>query len=276
MSSVGIVTGAGRGMGRACAEQLVERVDHLLAVDLDADGAAAAAEELNGFDGASVEAVAMDVTDTAALAQLARRAGELGTLGPVLHAAGISPTMADWRRIVTVDLVGTALLVEALRSQLGSGSAVVCFSSMSAMLMPPPSPELRAVLAQPLAENFLERLREVAGDALEEPGQAYPIAKFGVQVYVQHEASRLGAAGARICSVSPGIIATPQGALEKQQHPIMDKIVEQAPIAREGRAEELAAAAAWLASPGASFVTGTDLLVDGGAIAGFRTGSIVL
>lgn len=267
MATVGIVTGAGRGMGRACADRVASMVDTLLLVDLDATSASAAAAEL-AASGANVEAVTLDVTDRSGLTRLAERVAELGTLRAVAHAAGISPTMADWRRVFAVDLVGTALLADALRPLTTSGTATVCFASMAPYLMgAQPSAAEGEVLDDPLHPKFLERVHETFGAAIEHTGVAYSWAKHGVQRFVRREAVRIGPLGGRICSVSPGIIDTPQGRQEAASTPEMAMLVEHTPLGREGRASELAAAVAFLLSDEASFLTGTDLLVDGGVCA---------
>ncbi|MFF7757970.1 SDR family NAD(P)-dependent oxidoreductase [Streptomyces griseorubiginosus] len=213
MTTVGIVTGAGRGMGEACAQRLADMVDVLLLVDRDAAGAAAVAKELDDTGHrAAAEPFGLDVTDREGLVRLAERVVELGTLRAVAHAAGISPSMADWRRVFEVDLIGTALLAETLRPLATEGTAHVYFSSMSPLLARvEPDPAIGAILDDPLHEDFLDRIREAVGPDIEQSTMAYPWAKHGVARFARREAVRLGPVGARVCSLAPGIIDTPQG-----------------------------------------------------------------
>ncbi len=276
--TVGIVTGAGRGMGAACADRVKDMVDVLVLVDRDEVGLGAAAERLATSPGrATVETFALDVKDSDGMASLAARAAELGPLRAVAHAAGVSPTMADWREVLTVDLVGTALLVESLRPLAVGGTAIVCFASISASLaLPDVDQPADAALDQPLHSDFLERLREAVGPDLEDPGMAYTWAKRGVHRLVRREAVPFGRAGARICSVTPGIIDTPMGRQEADTHEVMAMLVRSSALAREGLPEEVAAGVAFLLSDEATYVTGVDLTVDGGVIAAVRSGALSL
>jgi NAD(P)-dependent dehydrogenase (short-subunit alcohol dehydrogenase family) len=274
--TVGIVTGAARGMGAACADRVKDLVDVLVLVDRDEAGLAAAAERLAAESGRTrIETFALDVKDRDGVSRLAARAAELGPLRAVAHAAGVSPTMADWREVVTVDLVGTALLVDALRPLATDGAAIVCFASISATLaIPDPDQPADAVLDEPLQPDFLERLREAVGPSLEDSGMAYTWAKRGVQRLVRREAIPFGRAGTRICSVTPGIIDTPMGRQEADTHEIMAMFVRSSALAREGLPEEVAAGVAFLLSDEARYVTGVDLIIDGGVIAAIRSGAM--
>jgi len=276
--TVGIVTGAGRGMGAACAARVADMVDVLLVVDRDESSLAGQVKTLSAAGGrADLEPFVLDVREGHGITRLAARVAELGTLRAVAHAAGVSPTMADWREILTINLVGTALLVDACHGLASAGTAVVCFASVAPLLaLGPADVPADAVLDDPLAGDFLEKIRTAVGPEVEDPGMAYTWSKRGVHRLVRREAVRFGQVGARICSVTPGIIDTPMGRQEAAARDTNDMLVQLSPVGREGRAEEVAAGAAFLLSDEASFITGIDLPVDGGVVAAIRGGGVVL
>ncbi|MFI1044718.1 SDR family oxidoreductase [Streptomyces griseoruber] len=269
MSTVGIATGAGGGVGEACARRLADRVDVLLLADRDEAAAARVAKGLSGYGKrAVVEPIGVDVTDPGDLARLARRAGGAGALRAVAHAESVAREEGDWRRIIEVDLVGTVLLAEALRPLAGAGTAFVYCASVSPLIARiEPDPTVAAVLDEPVDDGLLDRIRDAIGPAVEDPAWAYPWATYGVQRFARAEAVRLGPLGARVCSVSPGAIDTPQTRMEAERHESVRRLILSTPLGRTGRYEEVAAVAAFLLSDEASFVSGVDLVVDGGLCA---------
>jgi NAD(P)-dependent dehydrogenase (short-subunit alcohol dehydrogenase family) len=174
--------------------------------------------------------------------------------------------------MLAIDLVGTALLVDACRPLATPGTAIVCFASVAPLLaMTDADVPADAVLDDPLDDRFIEAIREAVGPEIEDPGMAYTWAKRGVHRLVRREAVAFGRLGARICSVTPGIIDTPMGQQEAAARPTNEMLVQLSPLGREGTAEEVAAAVAFLLSDEAAFVTGIDLPVDGGVAAAIRS-----
>ncbi len=251
---VDVVIGAGSGMGAAVAARLAGS-RRMIVADQNEDAAAKVAKSL----GEGVESVHCDVTDGASCEALAAKVGDLGAL---VMTAGLSPTMAEPERIMEVNLGGSARVIDAFAGVAGEGTAAVLFASSAGHVGFPMPPEVLAALDDPLASDLPGRLA-AAGRALTDPGLAYMLSKLGVIRVARRSAPGWWKRGARLVSLSPGIIDTPMGNQELEQQPMMAGVIDL--VGRWGTADEVAAVAAFLVSDDASFVNGVDVLVDGGA-----------
>ncbi|MDI3344111.1 SDR family oxidoreductase [Streptomyces sp. AJ-1] len=269
--NVVVVIGVG-GMGEAIARRQGPG-NRLLLADFDEATLAAVAERLRG-QGHEVVTQAVDVSSASSVTALAEAAAGLGPVTQVVHTAGLSPVQASPAAVLRVDLLGTALVVEEFGHVVAPGGAGVVIASMAGhMLRTPLTAEQESALAHTPAGELL-RLPFADPEAL---GQgAYGLAKYGNRLRVQAASAAWGARGARINSVSPGVIATPMGQqeLDGASGRTMRAMVAASGTGRLGTPEDIAEAAAFLLGPGASFVTGNDLLVDGGVVAALRSGRL--
>jgi NAD(P)-dependent dehydrogenase (short-subunit alcohol dehydrogenase family) len=268
---IALVIGGG-GMGMSTARRLGQSHRVVLArqsAAKNADREAALRE-----DGIDAVAVQFDVTDADSVARLTKFAAGQGPLRTLAHVAGLSPSMGDWRRLFRVNLIGTALMERACLEVAFPGTAAVFVSSSAGHLAEPPAGDVVEVLDDPLAPGFFDRLDEVIAKDGQTPLQAYRLSKWALNRMCRRRAAAWGAKGARIVSMSPGPIATPMGAkeLEGPSREVKLNLMRKLPIAREGTMVETADAIEFLASDRASYITGTDLLVDGGIVAATRPG----
>lgn len=259
------VIGAG-AMGMAIARRLGER--HRLALaDKDAEHLKRQVATLTE-EGHDVQGVICDVTDPAAVAKLAGKVSAQGPLRVLAHVVGLSPSMADWQTIMMVNLVGPTLVADALLPLAGRGTAAIFIASVTAYTGPFPT-AIISLMDQPLTPGFLEALEVALGERATST-LAYRLSKFALIRMCERRVSAWGKRGARIVSLSPGLIVTPMGALEFKHQPLKYDMLANTPLGREGTLLEIADAVDFLASERASFISGIDLLVDGGLAAAMK------
>ena len=262
-----LVVGVG-GMGMAAARRLGER-NRLILTDKDPGRLAQCVTTL-ATEGHDVIAHACDITEHNAVCELVEKIRATGRLRALGHVAGLSPSMGSWDAIMRVNLVGAALMEQAALSVAEQGTTAVFISSLAAHGAPP-AEDIQRILDDPLAEDFLAAVDTAMGGNVTTQ-QAYQLSKFGMNRMVERRAGAWGKRGARIVSLSPGLIATPMGALEFKNVPIKYELLEKTPVQREGTMLEIADAIEFLTSDKASFISGTDLLVDGGIAAVLKHG----
>jgi NAD(P)-dependent dehydrogenase (short-subunit alcohol dehydrogenase family) len=230
-------------------------------------------------DGFDVRAIRVDVSSRESVEDVARFAATLGAVKYLVHTAGLSPAQAPLDAILRVDLVGVGLVLEAFGAIVTPGTAGVVISSSSSYLQPGFTAEEQAQIRAATPEGLLELPLFLPDTLANHTGIAYGRAKLANRIQVQAASvGAWGAAGARITTVSPGVISTAMGRQElaEPSGAFMRSMVENSGAARLGTPSDIADAVTFLLGPQASFITGIDLLVDGGVVAAVATGKVAL
>jgi NAD(P)-dependent dehydrogenase (short-subunit alcohol dehydrogenase family) len=262
-----VVVGVG-GMGQAIARRIGAGKTLVLA-DNNQQTLGAVADALR-LDGHHVETHHLDVSAADSVHALARSAGDLGPVTQLAHTAGLSPSQAPTDAVLAVDLLGVALVLDEFAEVIATGGAGVVIASMAGHMFPPLTRDEEQALAHTPASELLQLpfIKDI-----KDPGMAYGIAKQGNYIRVRAASKTWGRRGARVNSISPGIISTPMGQHELAS-PLgegMRMMLDASAAGRIGTPEDIAAATAFLLGDQADFITGTDLLVDGGVTAAMKS-----
>lgn len=272
MTHVVVVIGAG-SIGQAIARR-VSAGKHVLLADLRLDAANAAAKILSdaGFD---VSTATVDVSSRQSVHSLVEQATAIGEVTGIIHAAGVSPSQASAATILAVDLYGTALVLEEFGNVIARGGAGVVIASQSGHRLPALSAEQNAALATTPADDLLA-LPMLQPDRVTDPLNAYQISKRGNSLRVMAEAVRWGKRGARVNTISPGIIMTPlaNDELKGPRGPGYRRMIELSAAGRAGTPDEVGTVGALLMSQEGAFITGSDFLMDGGVTASYWFGDL--
>ncbi|WP_174912889.1 SDR family oxidoreductase [Burkholderia diffusa] len=272
MQKVIVVIGPG-SIGQA----IVRRVGagkHLLLADLRQENADAAAKTLSeaGFD---VTTTTVDISSRASIEALVATATSIGEIHGLIHAAGVSPSQASPETILKVDLYGTAVILEEFGKVIAEGGSGVVIASQSGHRLPPLSTADNEALATTSVEDLL-KLPLLQPDKVKDSLHAYQLSKRGNALRVMFEAVRWGKRGARVNTISPGIIITPlaKDELSGPRGEGYRRMIDGCPAKRAGTPDEVANVAALLMGPDGGFITGSDVLMDGGVTASYWFGPL--
>lgn len=272
MKDVMILTGAGQ-IGMAIARRMGYGKKIIIG-DKNFQNAKNIATIMNnaGFD---VEVMEMDISSRESILNLIAVAKKYGDITMLVNAAGVSPSQASIETILKVDLYGTAVLLEEGGKVIKEGGVGVTISSQSGHRMSALSAEVDEQLAITPTEELL-KLEVLKIDNIKDTLHAYQMAKRCNVKRVMAEAVSWGKRGARINSISPGIIVTPLAIDEFNgvRGDFYKNMFAKCPAGRPGTADEVANVAELLMSPQGAFITGSDFLIDGGATASYFYGTL--
>jgi NAD(P)-dependent dehydrogenase (short-subunit alcohol dehydrogenase family) len=272
MAEVIVVIGAGQ-IGQAIARR-VAVAKHVLLADMRLENANAAAEVMANA-GYEVSVATVDASSRDAVQALVEKATGIGDVTGLIHAAGVSPSQASPATILKVDLYGTALVLEEFGNVIARGGAGVVIASQSGHRLPPLTVEQNKALATTPVEELLS-LPFLQLDQVKDSLHAYQLAKRGNSLRVMAEAVRWGKRGARVNTISPGIIITPlaKDELTGPRAAGYRRMIEVAPAKRAGTPDEVGSVGALLMGPDGGFITGSDFLMDGGVTAAYWYGEL--
>jgi NAD(P)-dependent dehydrogenase (short-subunit alcohol dehydrogenase family) len=265
MKKVCVITGGGSGMGLATAK-ILGKENYIIIVGRTRKKLENALLELKA-EGIEAESFACDISDCASVDRLAEQAKKIGTISSVIHAAGMSPHMGEARTIMEANAIGTINMNEAFYNVMEEGFCIIDVSSMSAyltpkLIMPEKSYKYSRIDKEVFMKKMMARVNLFPKKV--RAGVAYGISKHFVIWYAKTDAAKFGQKGIRIISVSPGSFETPLGELEKDE---VGNLLKYCAIKRLGKVEEIASLFAFCVSDKTGYLTGVDILCDGGCVA---------
>ncbi|KAF9873118.1 hypothetical protein CkaCkLH20_09281 [Colletotrichum karsti] len=255
-----VIIGAG-SMGLAIARRLGPS-HHVLISDFSATTLSAAEDSLRST-GHFFSSQKVDITSKDSVESFAATAASLGTVQTVVVTAGVSNAANDAKLIYLTNLVGASLIVETFLPHMAPGGSLTIIASVAGHLKPPNAALDDHFATAPVSELLNHSELDLAGD----PGTAYSLSKRGCIVRARYAAIAWGRQGVRINTVSPGVVMTPMigQVMQSAQGAGLQGMIDAVPLGRIGTPDDIAGAVAFLAGPDASYINGTDLVVDGGS-----------
>jgi len=255
-----LITGGAGGLGVATGNKLKDY--KIVVADYSDEIVNNAVEDYtkNGFEAVGFTS---DITSKDDVTKLIEFTKAQGPFGGLVHTAGVSETVNDVDKVFNINLKGTALIVDAVYDISEEGSSIVLFSSMMGHTVPA-NKKYDEALRNPLETNSLNTVKEFVKN---DSSLMYNSTKRGVQLIVEDIVMRFGKKGSRINSISPGVIMTKMGLKAAEEHPeIINNLLKMTALNRTGEADDIADVVKFLVSNDSRFITGTDLLVDGGVL----------
>lgn len=255
-----LITGGAGGLGVATGNKLKDF--KIVVADYSDEIVNSAVENYtkNGFEAVGFTS---DITSKEEVRKLVEFTKNQGPFGGLVHTAGVSETVHDVDKIFTINLKGTALIVDAVYEIAEEDSSIVLFSSMMGHTVPA-NEKYDNALRNPLEKDSLDKVKEFVK---QDSSLMYNYTKRGVQLIVEDNVMRFGKKGSRINSISPGVIMTKMGLKAAEEYPeIINNLLKMTALNRTGEADDIADVVKFLVSNDSRFIAGTDLLVDGGVL----------
>lgn len=260
MENVHIITGGSSGIGLECAKRFTDGI--VVITGRNEKRLAEAVSELENF-GIKARACVSDISDLASIKEMFKFTKSLGKLKTIVNSAGVSGGQADAKVTLEIDLLGSQYLIEETYNNIEDDLVLIMISSIMGHVVADDE-SYNHLLVNPKVDGNIDKLVGIVDNVSD---VAYNFAKKGVIKLVNKYAFEFGSKNARIVSLSPGIILTPMAKLAAEDHPEqMNYMKMMTPLQRNGEPEDIADVVAFLASDSARFISGTDILVDGGLL----------